>query len=101
RRRRRSGRVADREADPRGLLHEDPSGVAAAEGHARGQAPAQSRRAGAKAMRALGLQLPRATVGMSRWRRFRAAVDWPLIVTILALCTIGLLNLYSATRGVK
>src|SRR5580765_920736 len=52
-------------------------------------------------MRALGLQLPRATVGMSRWRRFRAAVDWALIVTILALCTLGLLNLYSATRGVK
>ena len=52
-------------------------------------------------MRALGFELPRATVGMSRWRRFRAAVDWPLIVTMLALCTIGLLNLYSATRGVR
>jgi rod shape determining protein RodA len=54
-------------------------------------------------MRGLGirLELPRATVGMSRWRRFRAAVDWPLIITIVALCTIGLLNLYSATRGVK
>ncbi len=52
-------------------------------------------------MRGLGLELPRATVGVSRWRRFRAAVDWPLILTILALCTIGLLNLFSATRGVK
>ena len=52
-------------------------------------------------MKGVGLQLPRATVGMSRWRRFRAAVDWPLILTMLALCAIGLLNLYSATRGVK
>jgi rod shape determining protein RodA len=45
--------------------------------------------------------LPRATVGVSRWRRFRASVDWPLILTIVALCAIGLLNLYSATRGVR
>ncbi len=52
-------------------------------------------------MKGTGLQLPRATVGVSRWRRFRAAVDWPLICTILALCTIGLLNLYSATRGLR
>ena len=52
-------------------------------------------------MRGTGLQLPRATVGVSRWRRFRAAVDWPLICAILALCTIGLLNLYSATRGLR
>ncbi len=52
-------------------------------------------------MRGLGLQLPRATVGMTRWRRFRASVDWPLILTIIALCAIGLLNLYSATRGVR
>ena len=52
-------------------------------------------------MRGVGLQLPRATIGVSRWRRFRAAVDWPLILTILALCAIGLLNLYSATRGVR
>ena len=47
------------------------------------------------------IELPRATVGVSRWRRFRAAVDWPLILTMLALCAIGLLNLYSATRGLK
>jgi rod shape determining protein RodA len=52
-------------------------------------------------MKGIGLQLPRATIGVSRWRRFRAAVDWPLIITILALCTIGLLNLYSATRGIR
>src|ERR1700690_313948 len=52
-------------------------------------------------MKGLGLELPRATVGMSRWRRFRAAVDWPLIATMLALCAIGLLNLFSATRGVR
>ncbi|HUJ62299.1 MAG TPA: rod shape-determining protein RodA [Kofleriaceae bacterium] len=51
-------------------------------------------------MKGLGM-LPRATVGVSRWRRFRAAVDWPLIVTIVLLCTIGMLNLYSATRGVR
>jgi len=49
-------------------------------------------------MRGVGLQLPRATIGVSRWRRFRAAIDWPLIISILAICTIGLLNLYSATR---
>jgi rod shape determining protein RodA len=46
-----------------------------------------------------GLQLPRATIGVTRWRRFRAAVDWPLILTVLVLCAIGLLNLYSATRS--
>ena len=48
-----------------------------------------------------GLELPRATIGVSRWRRFRAAVDWPLICTMIALCTVGLLNLYSATRGLR
>lgn len=48
-----------------------------------------------------GLELPRTTVGVSRWRRFRAAVDWPLIITVIVLCSIGLLNLYSATHGVK
>ncbi len=52
-------------------------------------------------MRGTGLEVPRSTVGVSRWRRFRAAIDWPLIVTIVVLCTIGLLNLYSATRGLK
>jgi len=48
-----------------------------------------------------GITLPRATIGVSRWRRFRAVVDWPLILTIIAICAIGLLNLYSATRGVR
>ena len=52
-------------------------------------------------MRGTGLALPRATVGVSRWRRFRAAVDWPLIVCVLALTVIGLLNLYSATVGTR
>jgi rod shape determining protein RodA len=52
-------------------------------------------------MRGTGLALPRATVGVSRWRRFRAAVDWPLILTVIVLCAIGLLNLYSATRGTR
>jgi rod shape determining protein RodA len=52
-------------------------------------------------MRGTGLELPRATIGVSRWRRFRAAVDWPLILAVIALCTIGLLNLYSATRGTR
>ncbi|MGE5184508.1 MAG: FtsW/RodA/SpoVE family cell cycle protein [Acidobacteriota bacterium] len=52
-------------------------------------------------MRGTGMLLPRATIGVSRWRRFRAAVDWPLIVTIVMLCTIGMLNLYSATHSVN
>src|SRR4029079_8549648 len=56
---------------------------------------------GGRAMKGVGLQLPRATVGVSRWRRFRASVDWPVILTVIALCAIGLLNLYSATRGVR
>jgi rod shape determining protein RodA len=51
--------------------------------------------------RGTGLALPRATVGVSRWRRFRAAVDWPLIVTVLAITSIGLLNLFSATVGTR
>ena len=48
-----------------------------------------------------GLALPRATVGVTRWRRFRATVDWPLILTVLAIAGIGLLNLYSATHGTR
>lgn len=52
-------------------------------------------------MTSIRVALPRASVSLSRWRRFRAAVDWPLIATIVALCAIGLLNLYSATRGLK
>ncbi|MBK7537034.1 MAG: rod shape-determining protein RodA [Myxococcales bacterium] len=52
-------------------------------------------------MRSTGMQLPRTTVGVSRWRRFRAAIDWPLILCVLALALIGLLNLYSATHGTR
>lgn len=52
-------------------------------------------------MRGIRVELPRASASLSRWRRFRAAVDWPLIATMIALCAIGLLNLYSATRGLK
>lgn len=52
-------------------------------------------------MKGTGLALPRRAIGVSRWRRFRAAVDWPLVVTVLALAAIGLLNLYSATRGTR
>jgi rod shape determining protein RodA len=52
-------------------------------------------------MRSTGMQLPRTSIGVSRWRRFRAAIDWPLIVCVLALAVIGLLNLYSATHGTR
>src|SRR5215467_5080569 len=52
-------------------------------------------------MKGTGLLLPRTPIGVSRWRRFRAAIDWPLILVILALCTLGLLNLYSATHGIR
>jgi rod shape determining protein RodA len=52
-------------------------------------------------VRGVGLELPRATIGVSRWRRFRAAIDWPLILSVIAICTIGLLNLYSATRDTR
>jgi len=48
-----------------------------------------------------GFELPRATVGVTRWRRFRATVDWPLILTIVAIAGIGLLNLYSAVHGTR
>jgi rod shape determining protein RodA len=36
-------------------------------------------------------------VGLSGFRRFLVRFDWPLFLTIAALTTIGLLNLYSAT----
>jgi rod shape determining protein RodA len=52
-------------------------------------------------VKGVGLELPRATIGVSRWRRFRAAVDWPLIIAVGALCAIGLFNLYSAVRGTR
>ena len=52
-------------------------------------------------MKGTGIMLPRATVGVSRWRRFRAAVDWPLIIAVSAICAIGLVNLYSATNSAR
>ncbi|HPH69290.1 MAG TPA: rod shape-determining protein RodA [Kofleriaceae bacterium] len=52
-------------------------------------------------MKGSRIELPRAAVGLSRWRRFRAAIDWPLVITILLICSAGLLNLYSATHGTK
>ncbi len=48
-----------------------------------------------------GLELPRAQIGMSRWRRFRASVDWVLVLTVVAIVAIGLLNLYSAVHGTR
>lgn len=48
-----------------------------------------------------GLELPRQRVGVSRWRRFRARFDWPLFLAVLAIAAVGLLNLYSATRGTR
>jgi rod shape determining protein RodA len=47
------------------------------------------------------IQLPRAEIGVTRWRRFRAAIDWPLTITVLLIMGIGLLNLYSATQGTR
>ena len=46
-----------------------------------------------------GLQLPKPSVGVSRWRRFRARFDWPLFIAVGLVTAIGLLNLYSATHG--
>jgi rod shape determining protein RodA len=43
--------------------------------------------------------LPTAQIGVSRWRRFRASIDLPLVLCVIAICAIGLLNLYSATHG--
>ncbi|MBL8625418.1 MAG: rod shape-determining protein RodA [Myxococcales bacterium] len=49
----------------------------------------------------VGISLPRAQIGMTRWRRFRAAVDWPLVATIVVIAALGLLNLYSAVNGTR
>lgn len=51
--------------------------------------------------RNLGLALPGPQIGMSRWRRFRAAVDWPLIACVIIISALGLLNLYSAVHGTR
>jgi rod shape determining protein RodA len=45
------------------------------------------------------IDLPRHAIGVSRWRRFRATIDWPLTITVAMITAIGLLNLYSATAG--
>jgi rod shape determining protein RodA len=47
------------------------------------------------------MQLPQASIGVSRWRRFRATLDWPLTITVALITAIGLLNLYSATQGTQ
>lgn len=48
-----------------------------------------------------GLELPGSQIGMSRWRRFRASVDWVLVLTLVAVTAVGLLNLYSAVHGTR
>jgi rod shape determining protein RodA len=48
-----------------------------------------------------GFSLPRPTVGVSRWRRFRARFDWPLFLAVAVISAIGLFNLYSATYGTR
>jgi len=47
----------------------------------------------------LGEGLSRHTVGRSFLSRFAARFDWPLFVTVLLICGIGLVNLYSALSG--
>ncbi|MEM9490195.1 MAG: FtsW/RodA/SpoVE family cell cycle protein, partial [Myxococcota bacterium] len=47
------------------------------------------------------IELPRATVGVSRWRRFRARFDWPLFLAVALIAAVGLLNLYSAVNGTR
>src|SRR5687768_4093011 len=36
--------------------------------------------------------------GVAFWHRVRTRVDWPLLLTVLAIAAIGITNLYSATR---
>ena len=45
------------------------------------------------------IELGSGSIGVTRWRRFRATIDWPLTITIALITAIGLLNLYSATQG--
>jgi rod shape determining protein RodA len=47
------------------------------------------------------MEIPRSQVGVTRWQRFRATIDLPLVAVILVVCAIGLLNLYSATHGTR
>ena len=51
--------------------------------------------------RGVGIQLPRAQIGVSRWRRFKASIDLPLVLVVAAIAGIGLLNLWSATHGTR
>jgi len=48
-----------------------------------------------------GFEIPRSQVGVTRWQRFRATVDVPLVLTVATICAIGLLNLYSATHDTR
>lgn len=48
-----------------------------------------------------GLRISAPTVGMTRWRRFRARFDWPLFFAVLLISAVGLFNLYSATHGTR
>lgn len=47
------------------------------------------------------MEIARPTVGVSRWRRFRARFDWPLFILVALIATLGLLNLFSATHGTR
>ncbi|MBI4510587.1 MAG: rod shape-determining protein RodA [Deltaproteobacteria bacterium] len=38
--------------------------------------------------------------GRALWRRFKMHFDWVLLLVVVLICSIGLLNLYSATRYV-
>jgi rod shape determining protein RodA len=48
-----------------------------------------------------GISIAVPQIGVTRWKRFRATLDWPLMLAMLALCAIALLNLYSATKGTR
>lgn len=52
-------------------------------------------------MRGTGFEIPRSSVNVTRWARFRATVDLPLVLTVVVICAIGLLNLYSAVHGTR
>lgn len=51
--------------------------------------------------RGTGVEIPRAQVGVTRWQRFRASIDIPLVIAVFGIAAIGLLNLYSATQGTR
>lgn len=35
--------------------------------------------------------------GLALWKRLRSHIDWPIVLSAVAICAIGLTNLYSAT----